>query len=95
MKYELIRSIIQNGDICEFKTWDNKIYFGFYMDGYIYRTQDNNIVVGMGGVEPYIIAIRRPKSMRNAFECFKYGDLYNYDYTKYGAFETVYEESEC
>jgi hypothetical protein len=94
MKYELIRSIIQNGDICEFKTWDNRIYFGFYMDGYIYRTQDNGVVAGLGGAESNIINIRRPKSMRNAFACFKHGDLYNYDYTKYGEFETVYSEPE-
>lgn len=92
MKYEKIKNILKNGDICEFKTWDNKIYFGFYMDGYIYRTQDNGIVAGLGGAEPNIIAIRRPESMRNAFQCFRCGDYYNYDYTKYGKFETVYSE---
>jgi hypothetical protein len=91
-KYEKIINLIQNGDICEFKTWHGKIYFGFYMDGYIYRTQDNNVVAGLGGAEPNIIAIRRPKSMRNAFQCFKYGDFYNYDFRAYGEFETVYEE---
>lgn len=92
VKYKIIRSIIKNGDICEMKTWDGKIIFGIYMDGHLYKDQENNIVVQLGGFEPMIIAIRRPQSMRNAFECFKYGDLFNYDYSKHGAFDTIYVE---
>ena len=92
-KYEKIKNLLKNGDICEFKTWNNKIYFGIYMDGYLYKNQENNVVCGMGGFEPNIIAIRRPQSMRNSFECFKYGDLYNYDYNQFGSFNTIYEES--
>ncbi|HCL4480369.1 TPA: hypothetical protein N2D99_002457 [Clostridium botulinum] len=90
-KYQIIKNTLLNGDICEMKTLDNKIIFGIYMDGCIYKTQDSGQVVALGGFEPNIVAIRRPLSMRNAFECFKYGDLYNYDYTKYGEFDTVYE----
>lgn len=37
MKYETVRSVLKNGDICELKTWDGKIIFGFYMDGYLYK----------------------------------------------------------
>lgn len=91
-KYEFIRNILKNGDICELKTWDDKVYFGFYMDGYIYKDQENGVICALGGFEPQIIAIRRPQCLRNAFDCFKNGDLYNYDYTKYGAFDTVYSE---
>ena len=91
-KYEYIKSILKNGDICEFKTFDNNIWFGIYMDEHIYRTQNNMVIASLGGFEPQIIAIRRPQSMRNAFECFKYGDVYNYDYTKFRAFDTVYSE---
>lgn len=92
MDYKFVRDTLRNGDICEFKTWDNKITFGFYMDGHIYKNQSNDVVCGLGGVEEQIIAIRRPQSMRNAFDCFKNGDLYNYSYRKYGSFETIFEE---
>lgn len=88
-----IKFIIRNGDICEFKTWDNKTFFGFYMDEYFYRDQENSLIVQCGGYEEQIIAIRRPQCMRNAFDCFKNGALYNYDYTKYGMFDTIYKES--
>ena len=92
MKYEIIRNILRNGDICESKTWDDKTIFGFYMDGYLYRNQKNDVIAQYGGFETQVTAIRRPRSLRNAFDCFKYGDLYNYDYNKYGKFDTVYSE---
>lgn len=92
MKYKLIRDILKNGDICELKTWDGKIIFGLYMDNHLYRDQENNVVVQCGGFEEQITAIRRPQSLRNAFDCFKNADLYNYDFNKYGSFDTVYSE---
>jgi len=91
-KYIKIKSILKNGDICEFKTWDGKIFFGFYMDGYFYIDQENKVVVQEAGCESQITTIRRPQCLRNSFDCFKNGDLYNYDYKKYGAFDTVYSE---
>jgi hypothetical protein len=91
-KYELIKKILKNGDICEMKTYDGKLIFGFYMDGCLYKDQDNNVIVELRGFELLIVAIRRPSCIRNAFACFKYGDLYNYRYAKYGTFETVYSE---
>lgn len=90
-KYTLIKNTLKNGDICELKTWDNQIIFGIYMDEYLYRKQENGIVCGMGGFETQVIAIRRPCSMRNTFQCFTDGDIYNYNYKLYGEFETVYE----
>lgn len=93
-KYEKLTKLIKNGDICEFKTWDNKIYFAFYMDGYLYKKQENGLIVAIGGYEHNIVAIRRPECLRNAFQCFVDGDIYNYDYSKYGAFKTVYDETE-
>ncbi len=92
VKYEKMRNILKNGDICEFKTWDSKIFFAFYMDGYFYGDQENGVIVQKAGFENEILAIRRPQCLRNAFDCFKNGDLYNYDYTKYGKFDTVYSE---
>ena len=93
-KYEKIKSLLQNGDICEFKTCDSKVYFAFYMDGYFYKKQENRVVAAIGGYEPNITAIRRPECLRNAFQCFVDGDIYNYDYSKYGAFKTIYDEDQ-
>jgi hypothetical protein len=90
-KYETIISLLKNGDICEFKTWDGKVYFAFYMDGYLYKKQEDGLVAALGGFEPNITAIRRPECIRNAFQCFVDGSTYDYDYNEYGAFDTVYE----
>ena len=92
-KYWNVKSLLQNGDICEFKTWDGKIYFAFYMDGYFYKDQENGVIVQLGGYENQVIAIRRPQSLRNAFDCFKNGELYNYEIGKYGVFDTIYSEN--
>lgn len=91
-KYKIIKSLLQNGDICEFKTWDSKVYFAFYMDEYFYKKQENGVVAAIDGCEFNIIAIRRPECLRNAFQCFVDGDTYNYNYSKYGAFKTIYDE---
>jgi hypothetical protein len=91
-KYEIVKSILKNGDICEMQTYENNIIFGIYMDDHLYITQKNMFVAELGGFEQNVIAIRRPQSMRNAFQCFKDGDIYNYDYTKYGSFDTVYTD---
>ena len=91
-KYWNVKSLLQNGDICEFKTHKGNIYFCFYMDGHFFKDQSNNVVCQVSGVESEVIAVRRPQSLRNAFDCFKNGDLFNYDITKYGAFDTIYSE---
>ena len=92
-KHWNVKSLLQNGDICEFKTWDGNVYFCFYMDGYFYRDQLNNVICQIVGCESQVVAVRRPRSLRNAFDCFKNGDLYNYDISKYGAFDTIFSEN--
>lgn len=95
IKYELIRGILKNGDICFMKTWDNKYTFGLYMDDRLYKTQSNDIVVALGGFEPQVVRIERSQSMRNAFDCFRHAPnmpVDDYDISQYGKFDTVYIE---
>ena len=90
-KYSIVRQTLRNGDICELDKWSKNIPFGIYMDGYLYKKQDNGLVVAIGGFEPMVTAIRRPECIRNAFQCFTDAGL-DYDYRKYGSFSTVYIE---
>ena len=90
-KYLIVRDILKNGDICELDNWSKDIRFGIYMDEYLYKKQSNGVVVSIGGFEQFITAIRRPECIRNSFQCFLDAET-EYDYNKYGAFNTVYEE---
>ena len=83
--------ILKNGDICELD-YHKGITFGLYMDGYLYKNQDNNVMCQIGGFEPMVVRVLRPSSMRNAFELFRYADNYNWNYEKYGKFDVVYEK---
>jgi len=89
-KHWNVKSLLKNGDICEFRSFDGELYFRFYMDGYFYGDQPNHAICQTAGCESQVIAVRRPQCLRNAFDCFKNGDLYNYDISKYGAFDTIY-----
>jgi hypothetical protein len=86
-----IRQILKNGDICELE-YQKGVTFGLYMDGYLYKNQDNDVMCQIGGFEPMVIRVVRPSSMRNAFELFRYANNYNFSYEKYGKFNIVYSK---
>jgi|GEM_PF-6599975 len=79
----------QNGDLFEFKTYDGKTYFMFYMDGNLYQNQSNNVVAKVDGLIDQTIRLIRPSCLRNAFECFAYGDHYDTNYDSHGRFTYI------
>lgn len=85
-----LKEILKNGDICEYVV-NNKITFGFYMDGFIYSNLENNIISQLGGYEDFIIKVMRPCCLGNSFSLFKYADNYNWNYSDYGEFKLIYE----
>lgn len=86
-----VSEILKNGDICELK-YHKGITFGLYMDGYLYKNQDNDVMCQMSGFEPMVVRIMRPSSMRNTFAMFRYAENYNWNYDDYGKFDIVYSK---
>lgn len=91
-KYEKIKLLIRDGDICDFINAEHGRMFGIYLGGELHYTQENGVVATLSGFESQITVIRRPYSMRTALTCFREEPVYNYNYKKYNDFTIIYDE---
>ncbi|MNL91124.1 hypothetical protein D3C81_08520 [compost metagenome] len=91
-KYEKVKLLIRDGDICDFINSEHGRMFGIYLGGELHYTQENGVVATLSGFESQITVIRRPYSLRTSLTCFKEEPVYNYDYKKYTDFNIIYDE---
>lgn len=85
--------ILEDGDICQWKSWDGNMRFGMYFKETIIHSQPDGLVCGLGGYEQYLIRVLRPACMRNSFQMFKDGNYLNENYEEFGEFRIIYEKS--